>query len=157
MSVEPFENVVREHGDAVFRVCRSLLGKEEAEDAWADTFVAALEAYPRLRPDSNVRGWLATIAHNRSVDRLRRRGRERTQPLAGVAEPSRPDPEAPDPGLWDAVRALPEKQRAAVALHYLADLPHSEVGSIIGISEAAARRAAADGIAQLRLTYGKER
>jgi RNA polymerase sigma factor (sigma-70 family) len=156
VSVEPFEAVIREHGDAVLRVCRSLLGPEDAEDAWADTFVAALAAYPRLRPGSNVRGWLVTIAHNVCVDRLRRRAHERAEPFDAEDDRSGHEQVVLDPGLWAAVRALPEKQRAAVALHYLADLPHSEAGSILGISEAASRRAASDGIAKLRLTYGKE-
>ena len=48
--------------------------------------------------------------------------------------------------------ALPDKQRAAVAYPSVADLPYAEVAALIGGSEAAARRAAADGIASLRTT-----
>ena len=58
--------------------------------------------------------------------------------------------------LLDAVRALPAKQRGAVAYHYLADLPYLEVGKLLGTSEAAARRSAADGIAALRNVYQPE-
>jgi DNA-directed RNA polymerase specialized sigma24 family protein len=54
------------------------------------------------------------------------------------------------------VRALPAKQRGAVAYHYLADLPYLEVGKLLGTSEAAARRSAADGIAALRNVYQPE-
>ena len=43
----------------------------------------------------------------------------------------------------------------AVISHYLADLPYSEVGALLETSEAAARRSAADGIANLRKTYRK--
>jgi DNA-directed RNA polymerase specialized sigma24 family protein len=43
-----------------------------------------------------------------------------------------------------------------VAYHYLADLPYAEVGALLGSSEAAARRSAADGIATLRTTYARE-
>jgi len=53
-------------------------------------------------------------------------------------------------GLWDALRALPLKQRQTVAYHYLVGLPYREVAAIVGGSEDAARRAAADGIASLR-------
>ncbi len=49
--------------------------------------------------------------------------------------------------------ALPPKQRQAVAYHYLAGLPYSEIAMILDSSVAAARRAAADGIATLRRTY----
>ena len=57
-----------EHGAVVMRVCRALLPPADADDAWAETFLAALQAYPRLRPDSNVRGWLVTIAHRKAID-----------------------------------------------------------------------------------------
>ena len=56
-----------------------------------------------------------------------------------------------------AVRALPTKQRGAVAYHYLADLPYAEVGRLLGTSEAAARRSAADGVAALRQIYQDRR
>ena len=55
----------------VMRVCRALLAPSDAEDAWSETFLAALQAYPRLPPDSNVQGWLVTIAHRKAIDQLR--------------------------------------------------------------------------------------
>ncbi|MGH9082750.1 MAG: RNA polymerase sigma factor, partial [Acidimicrobiales bacterium] len=117
----------------------------------------ALAAYPTLRADSNVRGWLVTIAHHKAVDRVRATARS---PLPLDRLPERPvtGPEPPDPDrrLWAAVTALPPKQRRAVAYHYGADLPYAEVAGLIGGSEAAARRAAADGIASLRATLDKE-
>ena len=70
-------------------------------------------------------------------------------PAAGVDGP----PEPADGLLLAAVRALPPKQQAAVIHHYLADLPYRDVGALLGTSEAAARRSAADGIAALRATY----
>ena len=44
MSLPPFEQVVEEHGPRVLRVCRAILGYHEAEDAWSETFLAALQA-----------------------------------------------------------------------------------------------------------------
>ena len=46
--MQPFEAVVAEHGAVVMRVCRALLGPVEADDAWSETFLAALRAYPGL-------------------------------------------------------------------------------------------------------------
>jgi DNA-directed RNA polymerase specialized sigma24 family protein len=63
------------------------------------------------------------------------------------------EPSLPDQTLWQAVRELPTKQRHAVAYHYVADLAYAEVAAIMGTSEAAARRNAADGIKALRRTY----
>jgi RNA polymerase sigma factor (sigma-70 family) len=149
--VRPFEEVVAEHGPLVMRVCRALLGPADAEDAWAETFVAALRAYPRLTPDSNVRGWLVTIAHRKAIDVIRLRQRS---PLPTAELPDRPVPDEalPDDELWAALAALPFKQRAAVVHHHLAGLPYAEVGALLDSSAAAARRSAADGLASLRRT-----
>src|SRR3954469_9087391 len=81
----PFEEIVAEHGPVVMRVCRALVAPADAEDAWADTFLAALRAYPALRPDSNVRGWLVTIAHHKAIDQIRARSRS-PQPTDRVPE-----------------------------------------------------------------------
>jgi RNA polymerase sigma factor (sigma-70 family) len=154
VSLPPFEHVVAEHARVVLRVCRALLPDHDAQDAAAETFVSALRAYPRLRPDSDVRAWLVTIAHRKALDVLR--ARARAVPVADV--PERPgsaaEPPAPrDDDLWDAVRALPDKQRLAVAYRYVADLPYAQVGTLMGTSEAAARRNAADGVKALRRRY----
>lgn len=141
----------------VLRVCRAMVGPHDAEDAWSETFLAALGAYPRLRPDSNIRGWLVTIAHRKAVDRVRA-GARAPLPVEELPESPAPATDAtiPDRPLWDAVAALPAKQRGAVTYHYVADLPYSEVATLLGTTEAAARRSAADGIAALRKTLPKE-
>ena len=156
--MRPFEEVLSAHGPAVMRVCAALLGRADAEDAWSETFLAALEGYPRLRAGSNVRGWLVTIAHRKAIDILRARARA-PLPTAEVPEPAGGATASPverDPELWEALRALPFKQRGAVAYHYLAGLPYAEVGVLLESSEEAARRSAADGVARLRQTYVKE-
>jgi RNA polymerase sigma factor (sigma-70 family) len=153
VSLPPFDHVVTEYGQVVLRVCRALLPVHDAEDAAADAFLAALEAYPRLRPDSDVKAWLVTIAHRKAVDVLRRQARHAV-PVQDVPErPISAEPALPDEPLWAAVRDLPPKQRHAVAYHYVADLAYAEVAAIMGTSEAAARRSAADGIRALRRTY----
>jgi RNA polymerase sigma factor (sigma-70 family) len=156
VSLPPFEQVVSDHGSVVLRVCRAMVGLHDAEDAWSETFLAALAAYPRLRPDSNIRGWLVTIAHRKAIDRARA---ETRAPLPVDPVPEHPAPDA-EPGgsngpVWTALTALPAKQRAAVAYHYVADLPYAEVAKLLGTSEAAARRSAADGVASLRKTLSK--
>ncbi|MGI9023354.1 MAG: RNA polymerase sigma factor [Acidimicrobiales bacterium] len=154
MRPRPFEEIVDEHGAVVMRVVRALLGPADAADAWSETFLAALQAYPRIRPDSDVRAWLVTVAHRKAIDNLRA---SRRAPLSSDDLADRPAPETqvpdPDPDLLAAVGALPFKQRAAVAYHHLAGLPYAEVGALIDTSEVAARRSAADGIATLRRTF----
>src|SRR5260370_36722938 len=68
---QPFEKVVTQHGGTVLRVCRVLLGVHDAEDAWSETFLAALRAYPDLPDSANTEAWLVTIAHRKAIDALR--------------------------------------------------------------------------------------
>ncbi|HXL17861.1 MAG TPA: sigma factor, partial [Streptosporangiaceae bacterium] len=89
-----------EYGQVVLRVCRALLPIHDAEDAAADAFLAALEAYPRLRPDSDLKAWLVTIAHRKAVDILRRRSRHAV-PVPELPEPSRGAASAAEPALPD--------------------------------------------------------
>lgn len=158
MTIEPFDRVVTDHGEVVWRVCRALLPAVDADDAWSETFISALRAYPELRPDSNVRGWLVTIAHRKAIDQLRHSGRT-PKPHADL--PERPSidgiPEPRDEELWKVLAGLPDKQRAAVVYHHVAGLPYGEVAPLIDSSVAAARRNASDGIARLRDFYLKEK
>lgn len=152
MSVRPFEDVVTEHGPMVLRVCRALLGPQDAEDAWSETFLSAMRAYPTLRSGSNVPGWLATIAHHKAIDQLRNR-RRRPLPAEDLPEPTAGEPSVPDERLRSALASLPDKQRGAVVYRYLVDLSYADVAALLECSEAAARRSAADGIAHLRRLY----
>lgn len=149
----PFEAVVVKHGATVFRVARAVVGPTDADDAWSDTFLAALRAYQQLPADANIEAWLVTIAHRKAID-ITRAASRRGVPVA--VTPDSPAPEradAHDLDLDAAVGALPPRQRQAVAYHYLAGLPYSEIAVILDSSVAAARRAAADGVATLRRTY----
>ena len=149
----PFEAVVAEHGAMVLRVCRAVLGGADAEDAWSETFLAALKAYPELPDDANVEAWLVTVAHRKAIDVVRAAAR-RAVPVAEVPEnSSAPGADGRDLDLAAAVAGLPRRQRQAVAYHYLGGLPYQEVADVIGGTAEAARRAAADGIAKLRKTY----
>ena len=153
----PFEQAVTEHGTVVLRVCRAVLGVDEADDAWSETFLSALRAWPDLPDDADVRAWLVTIAHRRAIDVARARGRRAIPveelPDRVASRADQPELALPDEVLWSALAALPDKQRQCVAYHHVAGLPHSEVAAIVGGTPAAARRACADGIARLRLTY----
>jgi RNA polymerase sigma factor (sigma-70 family) len=149
----PFEKVVAQHGPTVLRVVRAVLGHADADDAWADTFLAAMKAYPDLPVDANVEAWLVTIAHRKAIDIIRAATR-RAMPVADTPDSTSPDhADKPHLELTEAVAALPTKQRQAVAYHYLAGLPYAEIAALLDSTPAAARRAAADGIATLRRTY----
>jgi len=145
------------HGATVLRVCRAVLGPSDADDAWSETFLSAMKAYPDLPGDANVEAWLVTIAHRKAIDVTRATARRAvpvaetpdivTAPAANIRDLDL------DADLVEAFAALPIKQKQSVAYHYLAGLPYTDVAAILGGSTDAARRAAADGIATLRRTY----
>ena len=150
---QPFEAVVAAHGATVYRVCRAILGPVDADDGWSETFVAALKAYPELPDGVNIEAWLVRIAHRKAIDVTRARARRAT-PVAEVPErPSAQQADGRDLDLDAALATLPPRQRQAVAYHYLGGLPYREVAAVIGGSSDAARRSAADGIANLRKHY----
>ncbi len=148
----PFQRFLDGHRDAVWRFLLSSVPRNEAEDCFQETFIAALRAYPRLRADSNLRAWVLTIAHRKALDAHRGRAR-RAVPVAdpaAIEEPSTQSRPAPDEALWDAVGDLPARQRSAVVLRYVGDLPHSDIAAAIGCSEEAARRSLHEGLTRLR-------
>jgi RNA polymerase sigma factor (sigma-70 family) len=147
----PFQLLLDRHGAEVLGVLRGAVGRADAEDCYQETFLAALRAYPRLRSDENLRGWLLTIAHRKAIDHHRANGR-RPVPVAEVADAGGEDPrlDGGDPALWARVGALPPRQRAAVALRYGGDLPHAEIAAALGCSPAAARRSLHEGLKRLR-------
>jgi RNA polymerase sigma factor (sigma-70 family) len=148
----PFQRFLDSHRDYVWRFLVSSVGRVEAEDCFQETFIAALRAYPRLRPDSNLRAWVLTIAHRKALDAHRARAR-RAVPVGDAVETdgrSAEYPAARDESLWEAVRLLPARQRSAVVLRYVGDLPHRDIAVAIGCSEEAARRSLHEGLTKLR-------
>ena len=126
------------------------VGSNDAEDCFQDTFLSALDAYPDLRNATNLKGWLFTIAHRKAIDSHRRRRRRET-PMADLPEREQgAEPALPDQTLWIRVRELPPKQRTAIVLRYVQDLPYRAIGNVIGCTESAARQNVRAGLNQLR-------
>src|SRR3954447_24073543 len=154
MPLPPFQLAVDQHRAQLERFLAATVGPDDARDCLQETLIAALRAYPRLRDGSNVRAWLFTIARNKALDEHRARAR-RPVPVASedLGGRSVALADGPDDELWQTVRALPAKQRAAVVLRFVNDLPHREIARVLDCSEAAARRSLHEGLAKLREEY----
>jgi RNA polymerase sigma factor (sigma-70 family) len=145
VSVPPFENFYDSHSDRVYRLLVRRLGRQQAEDAFQETFLRALRAYGSLRHADNLGAWVATIAENVAADIQRRK---------------RPVEELDEPGSWDSRPAhaelehlagsLPPTERAAVVLRYAYDLDYEQIGAVLGSNAIAARQAASAGVRRLR-------
>jgi RNA polymerase sigma factor (sigma-70 family) len=154
-ALPPFQTVLDEQREDVYRFLRALVGANEADDCFQETLMSAIRAYPKLEPDANVRAWLFTIARHKAIDAHRSRGR-RAIPVEDVPERAAAASAAStngigvDPELWALVRRLPTKQRSAVALRFVADMSHAEVAVTLNCSEEAARRSLHEGLKKLR-------
>jgi RNA polymerase sigma factor (sigma-70 family) len=148
VNLPPFQALLEEHRTDVYRFLMATAGPSEADDAFQETWMAALRAYPRLRRADNLRAWLSRIAQNKSIDAHRARGR-RAVPVAVVPEAASSAPDD-DPDLWARVRELPAKQRTAVYCRSVLAMPYDELAALLDSSEEAARRNVHEGLKRLR-------
>jgi RNA polymerase sigma factor (sigma-70 family) len=151
VGLPPFQRFLDEHREDVYRFLVAAAGANEADDAFQETFLSALRAYPRLPDGSNLRGWVMTIAYRKAMDAHRARTR-RADLVEEVPERAAPATAEPEPGLWRSVRALPDGQRNAILLRYVADLPYAAIGETLGCAEDAARQRVREGLRRLRET-----
>jgi RNA polymerase sigma-70 factor (ECF subfamily) len=137
-SVRTFDELLDLHGAEIYRYALRLTGdRDDADDLYQDTFLAAFRAFGRLR-DDNARAWLYRIATNKAIDRRRRQTRTVRLDDLRVVVAMRDGAALAD--LETAVRALPAGERAAFVLRRLEDLPYAEVAKALGCSEEAARK-----------------
>jgi RNA polymerase sigma factor (sigma-70 family) len=153
-SPPPFQAFLDEHRGPVLSFLRAMVGPQEADDVFQETFIAALRAYRRM-DGRNPRAWVLTIARRKAIDHYRSRSR-RAEPRADVPEVPVHDPPPGEGEVWTAVAELSDGQRAAVALRFAADLPYAEIGRALEISEDAARRRVHDGLSNLRARIDEE-
>jgi RNA polymerase sigma factor (sigma-70 family) len=144
--VPPFERFYEEQRGPVLAQLRGLLGRETAEDAFQETFLRALRAYPTLRHGRHLRAWALTIARNVAID-MRRRERITS---AEVPDLESVDEPLPYEELRRLTAGLPQKERAAVFLRYGYDLSYDDIGAALGSSSEAARQATSSGVRRLR-------
>ena len=166
--IPPFDAFLEEHREAVHRFLVAAVGRDEADDCFQETFLAALRAYGRLTDASNLRGWVLTIAQRKATDAHRSRRRRKLQAeaaaraVAGDAaanvavaggtgrEPATDGITVADADVWEPVRRLPPRQRVAVLHRYVNDLAYAQIAGLMGTSEEAARQNVHAGLKRLR-------
>ena len=151
MTLPPFQKLLDAHAGEVHRFLVATVGRLEADDCYQETWLAALRAYPRLRDVGNLRGWLFTIAHRKAIDHIR--ARKRAPLPVGAELPTQAvedEHRLSEGGVRAAVRALPTKQRTAVAMRYELDADYALIAQTMGITKEAARRNVHEGLKRLR-------
>jgi len=145
MTLPPFERFYEEHREEIYAFLVRRLGRERAEDAFQETFLRALRAYPKLRHGEHLRAWAYTIASRIAIDEHRRPRAD-----ADLPELESLDGRPAFAQLEHLADELPPTERAAVVLRYGYDLDYADIGAALGSNATAARQAASAGIRRLR-------
>lgn len=107
------------------------LGKDLAQDALGKAF----QQWSKVGRYDSAGAWARRVLINLAIDANRRRGSERSALQRVVTDDALLPADAPSDEFWRAVRALPDRQRAAVTLHYLEDMAVAEVARVLDIAE----------------------
>lgn len=143
---DAFEALVEHYGAGIYRLASAIVGPDDARDVAQESFVAAWRDLPRLRDTARFEPWLRRIVVNRSRNALRARRRRPSEPLAD--QESR-EARSRTADFRDAVHSRQEldaafeglsaDHRAALVLHYGADLSISQTAEAMGVAVGTAK------------------
>jgi len=146
MTPPPFQRLLDAHAGDVLRFLVGAVGRDDADDAFQETFLRALRAYDRLEHGEHLRAWVLTIAARLVIDGSRRPAPVPAELPDLPVEDGRP--------LYAQVEhladGLPPTERAAVVLRYAYDLTYDDIAGALGSTPTAARQAASSGVRRLR-------
>jgi RNA polymerase sigma-70 factor (ECF subfamily) len=149
---DAFEAVVGPHYGPLTRRLTVVLGNEhDAEDVAQDAYLRAFRSWDRF-DGTDVRAWLYTIALRLAFNHVRRR--RRWLGILGRTEPS-PWTDPSDPDLWDALRGLDGRTRAALLLNVLDGYTHREIAAMFEVPEGTVASWISRGRAALRAELGQ--
>src|SRR4051794_33469808 len=140
-----FTHVYERHHRALYRYCRSILRHEQdAQDALQTAMMRAFVALQDERRELELRPWLFRIAHNESMNILRRR-RDADSLDEVLGEPGALEDRVQERETLRFLRAdladLPDRQRSALILRELNGLSHEEIAAVLGATPAAVKQA----------------
>ncbi len=161
---DAFEALVQHYGPDMYRLAAAIVGPDDARDVAQESFVAAWRELPRLRQTDRFEVWLRRIVVNRSRNALRSRGRRPTQALESMTVA---DTASRTPDFRDAVHARQEldaafatlsaDHRAAVVLHYGADLTIRDTAEAMGVAVGTAKSRLNAALGRMRAAMEGER
>ncbi len=147
-----FDEIMERYQREIMRYLLRVSGnRADAADLFQETWLRAYRAYPRLKPESDIRPWLYAIALNLSRNRARDGGRRakiivaehRAVPVANRTDGDRHALNDNDGyavvHLRQLVAALPQRQREALRLRYFAALDYAAIAIAMSCSQQSAR------------------
>ena len=157
LTKEWFSGQVIRNQTALFRTARTILpADQDAEDAVQEAILSAYTNLETLRDPDKFKPWILRILTNQCYDVLRRT--RSSVALSDVEEV------LPAPGtdcterlsLWQAVSRLPDDQRTAITLFYYEDLSIRQIGTVLGLTQAAVKTRLHRGRQHLKELLGEE-
>lgn len=162
------DRFVRDNLRRVFALIYRIVGNvADAQDLTQDTFIKALQRKDQLKDAEKAAQWLGRVASNTAIDFLRRKARVNFTEIDSLTEP------LPDPSdrrvdhemlrgeeaayLDQCLEALSVRERTALVLRDVEDMPASEVAAILGCSPATVRSHIANARTKFRAIYEKRK
>lgn len=153
MAGRAFDEFFAAHYDDLARTLTiALADRAAAEEAAQEALTRALRRWRHVRALDRPAGWLYVVAMNHVRDRWRREHREprwkdeldttTVDPAGGVATAV---------SVRDAITTLPPRQREAVVLRYLADLPLADVAEAMGCAVGTVKATLHQALSSLRV------
>jgi len=140
-----FESLVEGHRDRTVNFLYRMVGDaDEAEDLAQEAFLRVYKARRRYEPMAQFSTWLYRISYNLALSHYRQKGRRRFEAL-GEAPATNPGPEAHLASqetvrhVWEALDALPPKQRMALVLTRFEDCSYERAAEVMKTTKAAIR------------------
>jgi RNA polymerase sigma-70 factor, ECF subfamily len=148
MEIATFGELLERHEREIFAYALRLCGdRDEADDIYQETFLAAFRGWPPPRRGQE-RAWLYRIATNKVIDRARKQKRLVRMNDLRLAAPDRDGVSLAD--LAAAIKLLPEGQRAAFVLRKVEGQDYAAIARVLECSEEAARSRVAEALKKVR-------
>lgn len=145
VGLPPFQSVIDGSWHEVALIASALAGPQDAVVVADHAWERALAAYGDELDPRFLRGWVLEIATRTAVEHHRARQREHRSAMRPEASA-----DANEERTWSLVRALPERERTALVLHFVGGVAHNEIAAIMGTTVTTARRFISDALRALR-------
>lgn len=133
---ETFDDLYRREHRALLRLGWTLTGRRDvAEELVQDAMLVVHRDWERVRRYDSPGGFARRVLLNAATSAARRRAAEQRALSRLPVARTQADELPPDESFWSALRSLPERQAHSLALHYLEDLPVSEIARVLDIAE----------------------
>ena len=149
--MDEFERLLSESRLSVERFVKFHVSGPDAEDILQETYLAAYQAFPRLKDRAAFRPWLISIARNKWRDWYRRQARRPDTPVEELPEvPVEPEP---DTAVEETLGRLSDRDARMLRLFYLEELPQREIARQLSIPEGTVKSRLSAARSRFRAAY----